>query len=268
MIPGKYAVVGNPIKHSRSPEIHRQFAAQFNQQIDYQALELAMSDFSGQIQQLRERGYRGLNVTVPFKTEAYELADTLTAEAESAGAVNTLQLSPDGIIGHNSDGIGLIAALKHHDFVLTGKRLLILGAGGAVAGILNPLMDEHPSNITIANRTLTKATQLATTFARPACAIDSKTYDDLNALDFDGIIQATSLGLQGSHPPVSSELLANAEWAYDLMYAKEPTPFLQHCADSELAHIADGWSMLVAQAAESYRFWHGKQPIINDLLDP
>lgn len=266
LIPGKYAVVGHPIAHSRSPEIHCQFAAQFDRHIDYQAVELALSDFPAQIQQLREQDYRGLNVTVPFKNHAYELADTLTPEAQSAGAVNTLQLTESGIVGHNSDGIGLVTALKYHDFSLTGKRLLILGAGGAVAGILKPLMAEQPTSITIANRTLSKADQLATDFSHPTISVAACTYDTISNPEFDGIIQATSLGLQGEYPAIAADVIAQADWGYDLMYAAEPTAFLQFCRDAGLSCLADGWSMLVAQAAESYRFWHGQQPNLSALL--
>jgi shikimate dehydrogenase len=222
------------------------------------------------IKALRDQGYTGLNVTVPFKLEAYKLADKLTPYAEKAQAVNTLYFTDGEIIGHNSDGLGMIAAILSNQFTIADQHILVIGAGGAVRGVLQPLIEQKPSQITIVNRTKETAESLAHDFTNSNCKITAKSYAELELelgdIPYQGLVQGTSLGLDGKAPPLPSQIAENADWAYDMCYASNAAPFLHWCSSNGLESTADGWSMLVSQAAESYLFWTDKSPNTHHLI--
>ena len=255
----RYAVVGNPVSHSLSPKIHQQFAAQTQQSISYEAIELPLDDFAAQIAKLQLQGMKGLNITVPFKQQAWEICDQRSTQAETAGAVNTIVFKSDNrIIGDNTDGTGLIRDLAdNHQVAIRGCKILILGAGGAVRGILEPLIAQEPESITIANRTLDKARQLASVFHRKA-DIKPCGYEDLGASKYDLIINATAAGLNNQVPPVPQSVLASHSICYDMMYRlKQPTVFVRWAQNHTAALAIDGLGMLVEQAAESFFIWRG-----------
>lgn len=254
----RYTVFGNPIAHSKSPQIHQYFAQQEHVQIQYtrslvahtpEAFQAALKDFF-------EQGGQGANVTLPFKVMAYEYADQLSEQACTAGAVNTLIRQQDGTLrGDNTDGIGLVHDLTHtYQLNLNNKRILILGAGGAARGIIAPLLAHQPNNITIANRSHAKAQQLAQQFN-----IHAATFTKLSG-SFDVIINATSGSLNAEVPPIPHQLFANCQMAYDLFYARHATAFMQTAAQYGAAQTADGLGMLVCQAAQAYTLWRGFQP--------
>lgn len=256
----KYLVVGDPIKHSKSPQIHKQFAEITAQVLDYQAQRIAPGDFVKDVKAFFSNSGKGLNVTVPFKQEAYEFADALTERAKLAGAVNTLCVQNDGtVIGDTTDGVGLVADLTNNKNVpLSEKRILILGAGGAVRGVIQPILEQNPSALVIANRTVSKAEQLAKDFAHlgfiTGCSFEAAKGP------FDIIINGTSASLQGELPPLGDGLLAERSCCYDMMYGAEPTPFMVWAAEQGAANIIDGLGMLVEQAAESFYLWRGVRP--------
>jgi len=267
----RYAVVGNPVAHSLSPEIHRLFAVQTQQSISYEAIELPLDDFSAQILQLQLQGMKGLNVTVPFKQQAWEICSQRTARAETAGAVNTIIFSEDGsIIGDNTDGAGLIHDLENnHHIAIRHCKILILGAGGAVRGVLGPLITLGPDSITIANRTPDKARRLACDFQSKA-GIVACGYDDLGMDKYDLIINATAAGLNNQVPPVPESVLASHSICYDMMYKLgEATAFVHWAQSHSVAEAIDGLGMLVEQAAESFFIWRGVSvntaPVIAEL---
>lgn len=257
----QYAVLGNPIEHSKSPTIHTMFARQTGQELVYRPMSAPLDEFRSSVEAFRKAGGRGLNVTVPFKLEAWEFSPERTNRAERAGAVNTLVFQTDGrILGDNTDGAGLVTDLTHnHGLVLAGRRILLLGAGGAARGILGPLCDEGPEEIVIANRTRERAESLAESFAN-AGPVSGCGYDDLDHREFDLIINATSASLTDDLPPLPGHVLSSDGCCYDLMYADQPTPFVlwgrQHGALKSL----DGLGMLVEQAAESFKIWRGVRP--------
>lgn len=259
--PARYAVMGNPVAHSKSPVIHKQFAHQFGHNVEYTALWVDTDGFAEAVQQFRVEDGQGLNVTVPFKLEAFGLADNLSDRARLAGAVNTLRFEPDGkIFGDNTDGTGLVHDLaKNLSVHLRGKKMLVLGAGGAVRGALGPLLKQNPALLVIANRTLSKAKELATSFASFG-KIEAVGYDELVGKRFDVVINGTSASLKGEIPPLPVNLFANNGVAYDMMYGDKPTPFLEWAMLHGAATAADGLGMLVEQAAESYLLWRGVRP--------
>jgi shikimate dehydrogenase len=259
--PDRYGVMGNPIGHSKSPRIHGLFAEQARQRLTYEAILVEMGGFAQAVGNFQGNGGKGLNVTVPFKQDAWELADERSERAELAGAVNTLLLRPDGTrYGDNTDGIGLVRDLRDNlGARITGARLLILGAGGAVRGVLAPLLDEAPERITIANRTVGKAQELAMLFADRG-HVEGVGFDSLPGRPFDLVINGTSASLQGELPPLPDDLLAPGAWCYDMMYSKEPTIFLRWAATHGAARTVDGLGMLVEQAAESFFLWRGVRP--------
>lgn len=263
----KYHVLGNPVKHSKSPYIHTYFANQTKQELEYTTFEVPLGQFAITVTDLyKNQGVLGCNVTVPFKQDAFEFCTTRTKRAEIAGAVNTLKFMPDGtIFGDNTDGIGLVTDLKQHNVVLNGKKILILGAGGAARGVLTPIMDENPTLIVIANRTFSKAKDLVA-----IANSDNVKAEEFGNLDtyapFDIIINATSTSLSNSLPPISDSLYQNTT-AYDLMYAATPTAFLQHAIEHGAKQIIDGLGMLVEQAAESFFVWRGVRPNTQSLLE-
>ncbi len=252
----RYAVMGNPIAHSRSPEIHARFAAQTGQRLSYERILVAAGDFAPAVARFRAAGGCGLNVTVPFKREACALADRLTERAERAGAVNTLWWETDGLIGDNTDGAGLVRDLTANNGVpIAGRRLLILGAGGAVRGILPSLLEERPERLTIANRTLVKAMALADGDTIIACP-----YAELAGTRFEIVANATSAGLAGDLPPLPDDLLAAGAICYDLVYAERTTAFVRWARTHGAALAVDGLGMLVEQAAESFHRWRAIRP--------
>jgi shikimate dehydrogenase len=255
----RYAVVGNPVSHSLSPKIHRLFAEQAQQQITYEAIELPIDNFAARIRELQGQGMKGLNVTVPFKRQAWEICDTRAARAETAGAVNTLVFKQDGeIMGDNSDGAGLVRDLTiNHHSMIKHRKILILGAGGATRGILEPLLALGPKSLTIVNRRLEKAEDLVRDF-QSIGKFNSCGYDDLGPQKYDLIINATAAGLNNEIPPVTDSVLGSNSICYDLMYKlKEPTVFVLWAQSQGAARVFDGLGMLVEQAAESFFIWRG-----------
>lgn len=267
----RYAVVGNPIAHSKSPLIHAAFAEQTGQAVSYTKQLIAEDAFTKEVAAFFAQGGKGLNVTVPFKEQAVTFATTLTQRATLAGAVNTLALQADGsVLGDTTDGIGLVNDLKKQGFALQGARVLVLGAGGAVRGVLEPLLAEQPREVVIANRTLSKAQTLAELFA-PYGTIRACSFDALNeeALGFDTVINGTSASLSGDLPPVPASIFAakSTTGAYDMMYGQTLTPFLQWAKSHQVAVLADGLGMLVGQAAASFNLWRGVMPQTQSVIE-
>lgn len=261
-----YAVFGNPINHSKSPVIHRQFAEQTNQDMHYTKQLVNEGEFAKAAQEFFAQGGKGLNVTVPFKMDAFDFAQTLTARAERAGAVNTLaRLSDGSILGDNTDGIGMIHDMHNLGWEIQGKRVLILGAGGAVRGILQPLLEENPARVTIANRTLSKAEELAKNFLDLG-DLQAKSFAQLTGDVFDIVINGTSASMQGELPPLPKNLLAQSACCYDMMYGAELTIFLQWAKNNGAAQIADGLGMLIGQAAEAFYVWRRIRPEVVPVI--
>ena len=269
----KYAVFGNPIAHSKSPDIHRQFAEQTGQDLSYSKQLVAEDGFEAAANEFFANGGRGLNITVPFKQDAYAYVARTTPRARRAGAVNTLSLEADGtILGDTTDGVGLVSDMVNNlGWEIRHKRVLVLGAGGAVRGVLEPLLEQQPQHIVIANRTVDKALQLSKGFAEFGYLLGCG-FDMLGEQQFDLIINGTSAGLQGELPPLPDSLIdANGTTAcYDMLYGAEPTPFIQWAAQRG-AQVSDGLGMLVGQAAESFALWRGVRPetapVIANLRD-
>ncbi len=263
----RYAVVGNPIAHSKSPLIHAAFARQTGQALSYEALLAPLDGFARTIAEFRAAGGCGANVTVPFKLEAFALADRHTARAQAAGAVNTLAFDADGILGDNTDGAGLVRDLTANlGCALAGRRILLLGAGGASRGVLLPLLAERPAALVIANRSADKAAALAAQFATlfaaqaGATAMHGGGFDALAGQRFDLVINATAASLAGELPLLPPDLYAGDALAYDMMYGPHRTPFLDAALADGAARVADGLGMLVEQAAESFALWRGVRP--------
>lgn len=256
----RYAVIGNPIGHSKSPLIHTAFARQTGQDLVYEALLAPLDGFVSTVDDLRAHGGRGANVTVPFKQEAFQLAVHLSERAKLAQAVNTLIFRPDGIHGDNTDGAGLLRDIEHNlQYPLAGKRILLLGAGGAARGVIMPLLAARPASLTIANRTASKAHDLAMQFGHWG-EVHASEFSALAGQTFDIIINATASSLNNDIPPLPDSLYAQAELVYDMMYGKEPTAFLRHASAHGAARTADGLGMLVEQAAEAFYLWRGVRP--------
>ena len=255
-----YAVMGNPIHHSKSPQIHEQFAQQCKQDLVYSAMLVPTDGFKNAVQEFFKGKGRGLNITVPFKEEAYKLADSLTQRAQTAQAVNTLVLQEDGsILGDNTDGAGLVGDLTLNNLVeLKGKRILVIGAGGAVRGILQPFLGQSPKSIIIANRTFEKAQNLANSFSEFG-NISAAHFNDLDE-PFDIIINGTSASLNGELPPISASVIGSDTVVYDMMYAKQLTTFLEWAKLQGAKQVIDGLGMLVGQAAVSFEVWRNQRP--------
>ena len=266
----KYAVIGNPIAHSKSPQIHQLFAQQAGEDIMYEALLSPIDAFKETVEAFRNGGGKGLNVTVPFKQEAWQLADDLSDYAKHAGAVNTLVFQEDGkIYGANTDGIGLVRDLvANHQSPIQDKRILILGAGGAVRGVLQPILQQQPKAIFIANRTPERAAQLAEDMQplREACHLAGGGFADIDG-EYDLIINGTAASLQGIMPPIPESCLAAGVHCYDMMYGGRPTAFEFWCEDQGAAKVMNGLGMLVEQAAESFSIWRGKMPDTKPVLE-
>ncbi len=260
-MPDRYAVIGNPIAHSKSPRIHAAFARQTGEAIEYGRILGNPDDFPGEVRRFFRDGGRGLNVTVPFKEPAWGLADDRSSRAESAGAVNTLIGLPDGRLrGDNTDGVGLVRDLAvNHGFRFAGARVLLLGAGGASRGVLGPLLEQRPGRLLIANRTAARARDLAA-LAAALGPVQGGGFDELGGERFDLIVNATSAGIAGEVPPIPDRALADDGWAYDLFYADTPTAFCAWAGARGAARVLDGLGMLVEQAAESFLLWRGVRP--------
>ncbi len=256
-----YAVIGNPIAHSKSPAIHAAFAHQTGQQMTYGRILGDLDDFGGDVRQFVAEGGRGLNVTLPFKEQAFALLGDLSPGAAAAGAVNTIVVLDGGLLrGDNTDGAGLVRDLTaNHGFSFAGKRLLLLGAGGAARGVLRPLLEQKPAELVIANRTAARAAELAAS-AGAADRVSGGGLDGLSGQPFDLIINATSSGLDGAVPRLPEQCLAEGGWTYDMLYADEPTPFCRWGQARGAARALDGLGMLVEQAAESFALWRGVRP--------
>ncbi|MYM63743.1 shikimate dehydrogenase [Pseudomaricurvus sp. HS19] len=264
----QYRVFGNPIAQSKSPEIHRRFAGQTGEALNYDKQLVEQDGFTAAVQQFFADGGKGLNITVPFKLEAFELADQLTERARNAGAVNTLMQLPGGeLLGDNTDGQGMVSDIVERlGWTLHNKRVLLLGAGGAVRGVLQPLLEQRPLQLVVANRTLSRAETLAREFAAYG-DISACSFADLDGQQFDVVINGTSASLSGDLPPLPDTLLASNACCYDMMYGAEPTVFLRWAQERGATGVADGLGMLVGQAAESFALWRGIKPEITPVIN-
>ena len=271
-----YAVIGNPIGHTKSPLIHSTFARQTGQDIEYVAIEGRIGGFREDAETFRQAGGRGMNVTAPFKLDAFAYATDLTEQARLAGAVNALKFEGDRILGQNFDGIGLTRDLVHNlGAPLRGKRVLLLGAGGAARGALLPFLRQRPAQLLLVNRTLSKAQALveqSEDYAEGGFSWCS--YPELGDVSekFDLVINATSASLRGELPPVHTGVFAPGCLAYELAYGKGLTPFLKLAQGAGAGRLADGVGMLVEQAAEAFEWWRGVRPetatVIKSLTVP
>jgi shikimate dehydrogenase len=262
-----YCVMGNPVAHSKSPQIHTAFAEQTQQNIFYQAILVEEGKFIDAIRDFQGQGGKGLNITVPFKGDAWEVADHRSSKAERARAVNTISFDDGKIIGDNTDGVGLVRDLtSNHNASIKGKNILILGAGGAVRGIIDPLFDEEPVRVVIANRTVNSAKELADTFSDrgdvTACG-----FDELMGSSFDIIINGTSASLQGTVLQLPEGLLNANACCYDMMYSMSDTPFVSWAKAQGTNKAFDGLGMLVEQAAESFFIWRGVRPETGPVIE-
>lgn len=258
-----YAVIGNPIAHSKSPIIHHAFAELTHQDIQYERVLAPLDDFSGTVHALIAQGFKGANVTVPFKLEAYAMANQLTERAQDAGAVNTMVFTPQGIIGDNTDGVGLVRDITENiGASIKGKRVLLIGAGGASEGVLHPLLAAQPELLIITNRTLDKAINMVKRVEARGemlyVSVDAYAFDDLAGQQFDIVINATSAGLTDSQLPLPASIFAPGALAYDMMYGRV-TPFMAF-AHQHGASVFDGLGMLIEQAAEAFYIWRGVRP--------
>lgn len=263
-----YAVMGNPIAHSQSPLIHRLFARQTGQSLGYDALLVERHGFSQAVAAFQSAGGKGLNITVPFKQEACEIADELSPRAQRATAVNTLLVRDDGtLFGDNTDGVGLVRDLTRNlKLTIAGKRILLLGAGGAARGVLAPLLEQKPSRLLIANRTAERAEQLADSFADLG-DLEGCGFAPLSGRSFDIVINATAAGLQGQVPDLPAGVIAPDTCCYDMMYGSEPTAFMRYAQQRGARNTFDGLGMLVEQAAESFLIWRGRLPLTPPVIE-
>ncbi|OZA14472.1 MAG: shikimate dehydrogenase [Hydrogenophilales bacterium 17-62-8] len=251
----RYAVFGHPIAHSKSPQIHAAFACQTGEDVVYEAILAPLDGFADSVAQFIATGGRGANVTVPFKEEAFKRATRLSPRAQRAGAVNTLSFDAGDMLGDNTDGAGLVADLTHNlKQTLGGRRILLLGAGGAARGVIEPLLAQQPAALVIANRTVGRAQELAELFGHGITACGFEAAD----ASFDVVINATAASLAGELPPLSPRIFTDTTLAYDMMYGRD-TPFLDF-ARTHGAATADGLGMLVEQAAEAFYVWRGVRP--------
>ena len=264
----RYAVIGHPVSHSLSPRIHALFAQQTGQDMVYEALPAPLDGFERTVRHFVDQGGRGLNVTLPFKQEAWRLADACSERARLAGAVNTLVVRDDGsLYGDNTDGVGLVTDLtRNMGLNLRGRHILLVGAGGAVRGVLQPLLEQAPARLVIANRTASRARDLARHFAAlgpvTGCGLD-----ELDDQAFDLVINGTSASLSGEVPPLPHSVLRHHGAAYDMMYSAEPTAFVNWALDHGAGLAQDGLGMLVEQAAESFQLWRGVRPDTGAVME-
>ena len=268
----RYAVFGNPIKHSKSPQIHKLFAEQTKQSLIYTAELVEIGQFNQAIKDFIKNNGKGLNVTVPFKEDAWSCATQRSNRAQRAGAVNTLIVKPEGeLFGDTTDGIGLVRDLtQNHNIQLNDKDILIIGAGGAVRGVLEAILAQQPTSLLITNRTKQKALQLAKDFSDlgniKGCGLN-----EINNASFDIVINGTSASLQGELPPLPDSIFRENSCSYDMMYAAQATPFMLWSKNNGAAKVFDGLGMLVEQAAESFYIWRNvrpeTEPVIQNIRD-
>ncbi len=253
----RYAVIGNPVEHSKSPLIHMEFARQTGQDIDYGRILAPIGGFLDSVEHFRAEGGRGLNVTVPFKEDAWQFATRRTARAELARAVNTLHFLAEGeVLGDTTDGVGLVRDIEHNLGILVkNRRVLLMGAGGAARGVIQPLLDAGPDALYVVNRTAGRALALRDVFPE----IEAGGYDDLGGRAFDIVINATASSLHNDLPPLGRHVFAEGALAYDMMYGRD-TLFMQFAREHGAMHVADGLGMLIEQAAESFFIWRGIRP--------
>ena len=266
----RYAVIGNPIAHSKSPQIHAEFAKQAGEDISYAAILAPLNEFEKTVREFIAGGGKGMNVTLPFKQQAYAMCNELTERAQLAGAVNTLTFSGGKILGDTTDGKGLIRdIIGNLGFDIEGKSILVIGAGGAARGTLAPLLRCNPSRLVIANRTHAKAAELArliTPQDKKQKHIEAKTFEQLASEKFDLLINATSASLTNALPEMPKNIQLNQTFTYDMMYAKLPTLFMKFAKQHGAARVSDGLGMLVEQAAESFFVWRGVRPETKSVL--
>lgn len=261
----RYAVIGNPVAHSKSPHIHAMFAKQTKQDMTYEKLLAPLDGFVDTVETFISQGGRGANVTLPFKLEAYDLANEVSARARHARAANTLSFTEKQIHADNTDGVGLLRDITVNlGFDPAGKRVLLMGAGGAARGVLLPLLQAQPAILIIANRTVEKALGLAQSNQhQPDAAhtvVSGHSYADLSGQHFDLVINATSSSMSDSLPPLPGGVFAAGSLAYDIMYGKGLTTFLAFAEEQNAHRLADGLGMLVEQAAASFYIWRGVRP--------
>ena len=263
----RYALFGNPVGHSKSPLIHGEFAKQARQDLTYEAIEAPIDAFKASVDAFRAKGGRGINVTLPFKLEAAEYATELKERARLAGAVNCMKFEGDRLVAENFDGLGLVNDIRRNlGFPMRGRRVLLMGAGGAARGALLPFLEQEPALLFVANRTVSKAKALGERFSDHANLVTGG-YPDLGAQAFDIVVNATSASLRGELPAVPRTAFAQGCLAYDLVYGKGLTPFLRLARDAGAARVADGIGMLVEQAAEAFVWWRGVRPDTRAMID-
>ncbi|MBH0073574.1 shikimate dehydrogenase [Pseudoalteromonas sp. NZS127] len=264
----KYAVFGNPIKHSKSPAIHKQFAISLGEQIDYRAILAPIDNFEKTVSNFFAQGGKGANITMPFKEQAFAMADELTPLAKIVGAVNTLKKQTDGtLLGDNTDGIGFVNDLLANNVSITGKRILIIGAGGAARGVVLPLLDHQPQEVVIVNRTAEKAQNLAKLFAQHG-KVSGYGFNNLPENDYALIINSTSSSMNDELPALDQKHITNCEVAYDMFYSLQNTIFMNWVAQyNSNTKLLDGSGMLVGQAAQAYYVWRNKMPAILPVVN-
>lgn len=263
----RYCVFGNPIGHSKSPFIHAAFARQTGEDIEYSAVLAPVDGFADAVDDFIAGGGRGANVTVPFKQEAFQIVTRLTPRAELAGAVNTLVFQGDEVIGDNTDGFGLLRDITVNlNYPIAGKRVLLLGAGGAARGVVGPLLEAQPHSLVIANRTVPRAKALSEHFGHLG-KVTGCGYDELAGQVFDIVINATSASLSGTMPPLPEGIFAPGSLAYKMMYGLGDTPFRVFAREQGAGLISDGLGMLLEQAAESFYVWRGVRPQCGPVMD-
>jgi shikimate dehydrogenase len=260
----RYAVIGNPIEHSKSPLIHQAFARQTQQKIEYSRILAPLDGFAETIHNLREADFKGANVTIPFKFEAFQLADQLTERASAAGAVNTLLFNENDIVGDNTDGAGLVKDIQQNLAIgFNQKRVLLLGAGGGAEGVLFPILAQHPQLLVIANRNVDKALNMVNKITlqnnNNHTSIKASLFEDLHGQSFDIVINATSSGLTNTNLPLPPGIFAKDSLAYEMMYGRD-TPFMTFARKHGASLVTDGLGMLIEQAAESFFLWRKVRP--------
>jgi shikimate dehydrogenase len=263
----RYAVVGNPIAQSKSPVIHAEFARELGEDMSYEAILASRDEFAGTVMAFRASGGKGMNVTIPFKLEAFELATQHSERAREAQAVNTLKFEGGVIFGDNTDGAGLVQdLLENLGFLLHGKRILLMGAGGAARGVVLPLLGEGPALLAIANRTAETAVELQKHFSARG-NVRAGGYADLRGEKFDLIVNSTSTSLTDEVPSLPPGIFARGSLAYDMVYGKGLTSFLTYARENGAERLEDGLGMLVGQAAESFYLWRGLRPATRPVLE-
>jgi shikimate dehydrogenase len=263
----RYALIGMPLGHTKSPLIHGEFARQTGQDLTYEAIEAPADGFAAAVDRFRAAGGRGINVTLPFKLEAFAYATELLERARLAGAVNCMKFDGDRAIAENFDGLGLVNDIQLNlGCAMRGRRVLLLGAGGAARGALLPFLEQDPEALVVMNRTVPKARVLGAQFPAYGNLITGG-YSDFGKRRFDIVVNATSASLCGELPPVPRAVFAEGCLAYDLVYGKGLTPFLRLARDAGAGRIADGIGMLVEQAAEAFAWWRGVRPATQPLIE-